>query len=205
MIWWFLLILPLWLSYWGYIWWTSGWDSGETFVFTTFQHSSLLRQFWLGYKFALDFGFGVSNSRIIKTWLKESDHLCDIPGCNFIYEHNINSYWGRCWFIFECGFWVKMPPQIRLWQQYSKRVICWISLTKEERYNRRRDLYTTHTHLREFCDELVGLVLCLSKCNKLCILLEDWNLDIKKHEQHRLTEIFGCNVLKNVFPPIYAP
>lgn len=146
-----------------------------------------------------------SKSRIIETWLKESDHLCDILGCNSIYEHNINSYWGRCWFIFECGFWVKMPPQIRLWQQYSKRVICWISLTKEERYNRRRDLYTTHTHLREFCDELVGLVLCLSKCNKLCILLEDWNLEIMKHEQHRLTEIFGCNVLKNVFPSIYAP
>ena len=148
----------------------------------------------------------ISMIGISETWLKESDHVYNIQGYNFIHEVRKNQKGGGVGLYLRYDYKFKCRPDLCFSNQSAESLFIEIIRNKEKNMIVGVIYRPPDNNVRELCDELEKLLVNISSNNKLCVLIADWNLDLLKHNRHRPTaEFLDIMYSKMFFPLITRP
>ena len=142
---------------------------------------------------------------ISETWLKDISHTCDIPGYKFIHNHRIDADGGGVGLYLAENFEFKNRPDLVF--QNSQ---CAESLFAEVIRPKQKNLIIgvlyrpPNQNLQDFIDGLDSFLVRISKENKACYLMADWNLDLMKHHKHDKTSEFLDIMFSRAFFPLIS-
>ena len=136
----------------------------------------------------LKLGFSIIG--ISETWLKDSTHLCDIPGYNYIHEHRKGRTGGGVGLYLDKELEFKCRPDLCISNDSAESLFVEIIRKNEKNIIVGVIYRPPEQNVNDFCVELEQLLSDISKNNKFCALLGDWNLDLMKHGRHKLTAEF---------------
>ena len=142
---------------------------------------------------------------ISETWLKDISHTCDIPGYKFIHNHRIDADGGGVGLYLAENFEFKNRPDLVF--QNSQ---CAESLFAEVIRPKQKNLIIgvlyrpPNQNLQDFIDGLDSFLVRISKENKACYLMADWNLDLMKHHKHDKTSEFLDIMFSCAFFPLIS-
>ena len=142
---------------------------------------------------------------ISETWLKDISHTCDIPGYKFIHNHRIDADGGGVGLYLAENFEFKNRPDLVF--QNSQ---CAESLFVEVIRPKQKNLIIgvlyrpPNQNLQDFIDGLDSFLVRISKENKACYLMADWNLDLMKHHKHDKTSEFLDIMFSRAFFPLIS-
>ena len=153
----------------------------------------------------LHLGLKFSFIGISETWLKDISHTCDIPGYKFIHNHRIDADGGGVGLYLAENFEFKNRPDLVF--QNSQ---CAESLFAEVIRPKQKNLIIgvlyrpPNQNLQDFIDGLDSFLVRISKENKACYLMADWNLDLMKHHKHDKTSEFLDIMFSRAFFPLIS-
>lgn len=138
---------------------------------------------------------------ITETWLQDSTHLVDINGYEFIHKHRSSRPGG--------GVGLYLSNDL----DYTTRVDVNIDEVAESLFveiNRSQGknvivgvIYRPpNQNINEFINKYNELVTYVSKQNKLCYIMGDFNLDLMKFQDHLATSEFLEGMYSNMFYPL---
>ena len=139
---------------------------------------------------------------ISETWLKDSDHFCGIAGYNFIHDFRNQRSGGGVGLYLKQEFEFKRRPDLYFANDSAESLFVEVERTKEKNLIVGIIYRPPEQNIIDFNAELDRLLFVISKNNKECILLGDWNIDLIKHNCHRQTAEFLDIMYSKLFVPL---
>lgn len=144
---------------------------------------------------------------ISETWLQSAEHNVNIDGYNFIHNYRSNRSGGGV------GFYVAADVEYKIRSDLAYDDINWAeSLFIEIDRPHEKNIIIgivyrpPNQNIDEFVKNTNTLMAKISKLNKTCYLMGDWNLNLMNHISHQLTSEFLDIMYTNMFLPlIYSP
>ena len=140
---------------------------------------------------------------ISETWLKSSTHTCDIAGYNFVHNFRSSKLGGGV------GLYVanEMEFKVRAYLDFVDKE-CAESLFVELFRTKEKNIIVGVIHRppnqnqREFVNNIDQLIANISKENKSCYLMGDFNLNLLNHQSHDITGEFLDIMYSRMFVPL---
>ena len=137
--------------------------------------------------------------------IKDISHACDIPGYKFIHNHRIDADGVGVGLYLAENFEFKIRPDVVF--QNSQ---CTESLFAEIIRPKQKNLIIgvlyrpPNQNLQDSIDGLDSFLVRISKVNKACYLMADWNLNLMKHHKHDKTSEFLDIMFSHAFFPLIS-
>ena len=144
---------------------------------------------------------------ITETWLRDSSHHTDISGYNFVHNPRKDRTGGGVGLYLEDNFDFKCRPDLVFsCTECAESLFVEINRPKEKNIIVGVVYRPPNSNLRDFMNSLDSLLASISKENKICYVLGDWNLDLINHHCHDTTgELLETMYSRMFFPLIKRP
>ena len=144
---------------------------------------------------------------ITETWLRDSSHHTDISGYNFVHNPRKDRTGGGVGLYLADNFDFKCRPDLVFsCTECAESLFVEINRPKEKNIIVGVVYRPPNSNLRDFMNSLDSLLASISKENKICYVLGDWNLDLINHHCHDTTgELLETMYSRMFFPLITRP
>ena len=144
---------------------------------------------------------------ITETWLRDSSHHTDISGYNFVHNPRKDRTGGGVGLYLADNFDFKCRPDLVFsCTECAESLFVEINRPKEKNIIVGVVYRPPNSNLRDFMNSLDSLLASVSKENKICYVLGDWNLDLINHHCHDTTgELLETMYSRMFFPLITRP
>lgn len=144
---------------------------------------------------------------ITETWLRDSSHHSDISGYNFIHEHRTDRAGGGVGLYVADNFESKCRSDLVFSNKECAESLFVEIIRPKEKNLIIGVIYRPPNQCpQDFINNLDQLIANISKENKACYIMADWNLDLMKHHCHETTgEFLDIMYSRMFFPLITRP
>ena len=145
--------------------------------------------------------------RITETWLQDSSHNSNIPGYRFIHKNCTNTSGGGVGLYLTDSLEFKWRLDISFSSdETAESMFVEVNRPKEKNLIEGVICRPPKQSLQEFINDLDLLIIRISKENKKCYIMADWNIDLMKYQSHDKTgEFLDIMFSRSFFPLISWP